>query len=1327
MSIGYANARLYVAARLSPYSPIRKIHAFRADGERDPAADFELHVNNTLPSAIAYGDDRIYVLDRTARRAYAYRTNGQYDPAADVVLGEDDLNPVHDGPMMFANDRLYIRAGNRLLAYGAGGLRDPAADLGPFVNFYDAAYANGRLIFHTRDDMVVARTDGQIDPAVEFDLYIDNSNPDGIAYGDGQFYVYDFKEGSIYVYRADWSAVDDNDGVGSGITGYATDEEISPLPAASWTPDTISGGRASLVNGSTGIRLDNRGYFEVGGRRYTCRDPGSCEIVAGTVASGTIVRTPGGAALPDARPEFETDLSRDVLTYTADAAIDALTFPAASGGDDALSYTLTPEVPGLVFDPIARTLTGKPYARGEYAMIYTATDSDGDSDHLAFTIVVEPSFDSPPDVFDLAPGNGAPTVGGIVHINDRIYVQDGNEHKMFAYRTNGERDTSADLHIDDRSRYITVQHVLGRARQIYAPGVVAYADGRLYNYLGGIEGTSDSQKIFYFGSDLDSRKDLVGGDPHEVFRIATETRDFTPSIVVGGPSHTAIDESGIVGMVHADGRFYVVQTGSLAVSAFRANWEFDAAASFRLFEHNSNPNGIAFGDGRLYVVDSSVGRIFAYRVDGQRDDVADIELHADNDNPIGITYADGRLYVLDYYTLFTGDPKVYVYPERRQGDDVGGVTAFGAGDTIAGLPSGAWVPDALSAGRVNNFGRITSFWLTDQGYVEEGDFRYTCRGGGTCIVDNGRILSGAIDRTLKGVAPPPVVQMDARPAFAAMDAPGDLNYTAGQDIEPMMLPTASGGDGALNYQLAPEVPGLQFDATTRRLSGAPTWQGTYLMTYSVSDTDRDTDTLNFTIDVEASENPGAVEQFDLRLDYFVQDQPMAFPYAPGRFFVVDEIAQKVYAYSRNGVLAADFDLHPDNDFAHAITYANDRFYVLDDIAKKVFAYRPDGRRDETAEFGLLGGITRPAGIAYRDGRFYVVENYHDKKVFVFYPDGRRDEAADFDLHDRNTRPSGIAYHDGRFYVYDDRYPVGKVYAYDADGRHVEADDFEPFRGNGVIGVTDDGYLYLGSREVVHVYHNNGQHVAGFYLPFTNYSASRMKIAYAGDRIQILDQRFGKVYAYRDNGELLGVTSDLGAVWARRNVPQSANQAVAFTYANERYYVLTRDYPVHKVLAFRPDGQPDEAADFELELNGAEPIDIDFAEGRFYVLMSVHGSVNRTAIRIDAYGADGRRDPSADVVPNWPDLELGHLTGLAYAGGRFYVSHRPRVDGGRRYGRSSKVYAFLQDGQRDPSADFDLHEYNGAPTGLAYADGRFYVRRRPAQGLLVPIRRATHGR
>ncbi len=112
------------------------------------------------------------------------------------------------------------------------------------------------------------------------------------------------------------------------------------------------------------------------------------------------------------------------------------------------------------------------------------------------------------------------------------------------------------------------------------------------------------------------------------------------------------------------------------------------------------------------------------------------------------------------------------------------------------------------------------------------------------IAAGGLVLSGC--SALSGT--------DTAPSFGGV-AVDDRTYATDQAIEPLELPAAAGGDGALTYSLDPDVPGLTFDQAPRTLGGTPTQAGTYAMTYTVVDADDNTDagdadTIEFTITVQ---------------------------------------------------------------------------------------------------------------------------------------------------------------------------------------------------------------------------------------------------------------------------------------------------------------------------------------------------------------------------------------------------------------------------------------------------------------------------------------------
>ena len=99
---------------------------------------------------------------------------------------------------------------------------------------------------------------------------------------------------------------------------------------------------------------------------------------------------------PDLVPSFEQASIPD-KNYVQNLPIDSETLPEATGGDGALTYTISPELPaGLVFDTATRLLSGTPAApQPETLYTYSATDNDAtnpDTASLTFTITVQPDL-----------------------------------------------------------------------------------------------------------------------------------------------------------------------------------------------------------------------------------------------------------------------------------------------------------------------------------------------------------------------------------------------------------------------------------------------------------------------------------------------------------------------------------------------------------------------------------------------------------------------------------------------------------------------------------------------------------------------------------------------------------------------------------------------------------------------------------------------------------------------------------------------------------------------------------------------------------------------
>ena len=99
------------------------------------------------------------------------------------------------------------------------------------------------------------------------------------------------------------------------------------------------------------------------------------------------------------------------------------------------------------------------------------------------------------------------------------------------------------------------------------------------------------------------------------------------------------------------------------------------------------------------------------------------------------------------------------------------------------------------------------------------------------------------------------VAPDLKPSLAATVA--TQRYRNGEEIEPLVLPAAEGGDAPLTYSLVPELPaGLAFYPAARMVAGTPTaTQASTWYTLTVVDSDGDRAELRFALGVGGVSRP----------------------------------------------------------------------------------------------------------------------------------------------------------------------------------------------------------------------------------------------------------------------------------------------------------------------------------------------------------------------------------------------------------------------------------------------------------------------------------------
>ncbi len=87
-------------------------------------------------------------------------------------------------------------------------------------------------------------------------------------------------------------------------------------------------------------------------------------------------------------------------------------------------------------------------------------------------------------------------------------------------------------------------------------------------------------------------------------------------------------------------------------------------------------------------------------------------------------------------------------------------------------------------------------------------------------------------------------------------APSISGYTAKQNAPfSRQLPAGSGGDGTLTYEATPLPAGLSFITSTRTIEGTPTGTGSTTVRYTVTDSDGDSDHVDFNITVDPDLTP----------------------------------------------------------------------------------------------------------------------------------------------------------------------------------------------------------------------------------------------------------------------------------------------------------------------------------------------------------------------------------------------------------------------------------------------------------------------------------------
>ena len=230
----------------------------------------------------------------------------------------------------------------------------------------------------------------------------------------------------------------------------------------------------------------------------------------------------------DSAPSFAGGASIAPRRYNLGERIEAL-LPEAGGGNGALSYRITPQLPdGLSFDDRSRTLSGTP-AAAQRATPYTyaVTDADdntnpGDGATLGFSIAVQHNIativlggDLEADLVENAPAPEATARGTLAILNDGLSVtafptaQTGTPGRYGAFSVDGAgawtytldnaRPGLADL--NDGQRFTETFHVEARTSLSALAGTIVFGEVRI-TIIGTTDGGGGANEPAWFGGEL---------------------------------------------------------------------------------------------------------------------------------------------------------------------------------------------------------------------------------------------------------------------------------------------------------------------------------------------------------------------------------------------------------------------------------------------------------------------------------------------------------------------------------------------------------------------------------------------------------------------------------------------------------------------------------------------------------------------------------------------------------------------------------------------------------------------------------------------------------
>ena len=535
----------------------------------------------------------------------------------------------------------------------------------------------------------------------------------------------------------------------------------------------------------------------------------------------------------DTAPAFAADEAIAAQSYFPGQILD-MTLPAATGGNGALTYTLTgPDdtvlataLPGATLNPTSRVLSGTLTATPATAraFTYTATDEDDDTVTLSFMI----------EVF----ADRAPVFADGETIDDQLFLP-------------GETVALTLPEVADGTGNIAIVYALDPTA---LPAGLTFNDELRPPTITGTAPVSfPTTPYTYTATDTDTNTGADDSASLE-FDIRVEA-DAVPAFATGAMihtqtyiQHTVIPTLTFPQATGGNGDITYTLTG-MSGGSLPAGLTFDGAARpptltgrpVQAAGATTYTYTAADADGNT-TTDDTATLTFQFSVTAMQvrlafPDRVGFGTEPDQRAPV-LSYPIGQAITPITFSAAFGGMAPYTYA-TASGSPPAGLTFDAAVRVLSGTPTAAGAS-------------IFLYRVTDSAMPPEVETLTPAM----VICDTGGAADGA---TICPV-----------PAFVALSfptPPDDQTFANTRLITPLTLPAATGGSGANPVRIYTTTllpAGLSFDPASREISGTPTALGTTTVNYRVGDigsgnTDTQSTTVRFDIVVEADTTPAFAE------------------------------------------------------------------------------------------------------------------------------------------------------------------------------------------------------------------------------------------------------------------------------------------------------------------------------------------------------------------------------------------------------------------------------------------------------------------------------------